>query len=217
MIDGSKGAVYDQIGVFVIVLSSGLIFKGERLGLGKILGCALGFLGVLAINTNGLEFSFSLGGEGIMLLAVACQTVSYFIAKGSADIISAPKLTGYGQLIGGVALCAFSLIFGGRIQTVNPTALISLVLLILISAIAYTLSLMPLKYFPVSEVSSFNLLITVFGVIMSAALLGENIFRLNYALSLTLIALGIILINRKSGQRKLCKKSQRSKNDRLYF
>ena len=70
-------------------------------------------------------------------------------------------------------------------------------MLVLISAVSYTLSLMPLKYFPASEVSSFNLLITVFGVVMSAALLGENIFRLNYLISLALIGLGIMLINKR--------------------
>jgi len=59
------------------------------------------------------------------------------------------------------------------------------------------LSLMPLQYFPVSEVSSFNLLITVFGVIMSAALLGENIFQMNYLISLLLISCGILFINRR--------------------
>jgi len=70
-------------------------------------------------------------------------------------------------------------------------------MLIAISAIAYVLSLMPLKYFPASEVSSFNLLITVFGVVMSALILGENIFRWNYLISLLLISSGIVIINLK--------------------
>ena len=57
------------------------------------------------------------------------------------------------------------------------------------------LSLMPLKYFPASEISSFNLLITVFGVVMSALMLGENIFKWSYLISLLLISFGIIMIN----------------------
>ena len=64
-----------------------------------------------------------------------------------------------------------------------------------ISAIAYVLSLIPLKYFPASEVSVFNLLITVFGVVMSGIVLGEQIFRWNYLISLTLIIVGILLVN----------------------
>jgi len=196
-IDGSKGAIFDQLCVFIIVLASGIFFKDDKLNLRKMTGCVLGFLGVLAINTGGVSFDFSLGGEGIMLCAVLCQTASYFVAKNTADCISAPKLVGYGQLIGGILLCGFAILAGGRIHTVNALAVITLLMLIAISAIAYVLSLMPLKYFPASEVSSFNLLITVFGVVMSALILGENIFRWNYLISLLLISSGIVIINLK--------------------
>ena len=196
-IDGSKGAVFDQLCVFVIVLLGGLFFKSDKLTLFKILGCLLGFAGVIVINIEGLSFDFSLGGEGVMLLAVACQSAAYFVAKGCAGDISAPKLVGYGQAVGGVLLCAFALLRGGRLHFVKPvTAVWTLLALIMISAVAYVLSLMPLKYFPASEISSFNLLITVFGVVMSAAVLGENILKWNYAASLLLIIFGILLINR---------------------
>jgi len=196
-IDGSKGAVYDQLGIFLIVFTSGLFFRSDTLTRNKLIGCILGFIGVLVINTDGWGFSFSLNGEGLMLVAVLCQTISWYIAKAGMDRIFAPLLTGYGQLVGGLLLCAFSLLTGGKIHTINPAAVCSLILLILISSVAYTLSLMPLQYFPVSEVSSFNLLITVFGVVMSAALLGENIFQIHYLLSLLLISSGIVLINRR--------------------
>lgn len=194
-IDSSKGAVYDQLCVFIIVLMGGFFFKEDKLTAKKILGCLLGFLGVIAINLDGLSFSFNIAGEGIMLLAVICQTAAYFVAKGTASSVSAPKLVGYGQLAGGVMLCIFSLITGGRIPTVNATAVITLCSLAFISAAAYILSLMPLKYFPASEISSFNLLITVFGVVMSALILGENVFKWNYLVSLLLIGMGILMIN----------------------
>ena len=194
-IDGSKGAVYDQLCVFIVVLTSGIFFKSDKLNFNKVVGVVLGFMGVLVINTDGVSFSFNPLGEGIMLCAVLCQTAAYFVSKGTAETISAPKLVGYGQLIGGILLCIFSVLSGGRIYTINLTAAASLVALILISAVAYILSLMPLKYFPASEISSFNLLITVFGVVMSSVMLGENIFRWNYGASLLLISIGIILIN----------------------
>ena len=194
-IDGSKGAIYDQLCVFIVVLTSGIFFKSDKLNLNKLTGVLLGFAGVLAINTDGISFTFNPIGEGFMLGAVVCQTAAYFVSKGTAETISAPKLVGYGQLIGGILLCIFSVLSGGRIYTINLTAAASLVALILISAVAYILSLMPLKYFPASEISSFNLLITVFGVVMSSVMLGENIFRWNYGASLLLISIGIILIN----------------------
>lgn len=194
-IDGSKGAVYDQLCVFIVVLTSGIFFKSDKLNFNKVVGVVLGFMGVLVINTDGVSFSFNPLGEGIMLCAVLCQTAAYFVSKGTAETISAPKLVGYGQLIGGILLCIFSVLSGGRIYSISLIAVVSLVALILISAVAYILSLMPLKYFPASEISSFNLLITVFGVVMSSVMLGENIFRWNYGASLLLISIGIILIN----------------------
>ena len=198
-IDGSKGAIYDQLCVFIIVLAGGLFFKEDKLTSRKIFGCILGFLGVMTINLDGFSFSFNLGGEGIMLLAVICQTVAYFVAKGTAGSISAPKLVGYGQLTGGILLGIFSVIAGGRIRVLNSTAIFSFLGLAVISAAAYILSLMPLKYSPASEISSFNLLITVFGVVMSAVILSEDVFKWNYLISLLLISLGIIFINSVKG------------------
>lgn len=218
-IDGSKGAVYDQMCVFVIVLTSGIFFREDRLNLKKIMGCIMGFAGVLLINaeglsftvakgvlinTAGMSFSFDILGEGVMLCAVLFQTIAYFVVKSTAQTIPAPKLVGYGQLLGGIVLCLFSLACGGRIYGVNGTAILTMGALVLISAVAYVLSLMPLKYFPASEISSFNLLISVFGVVMSSLLLKENIFRWNYGVSLLLIAVGILLINarRKFGGKR---------------
>ena len=194
-IDGSKGAIFDQLCVFLIVLSGGLFFKDDKLNLNKVLGCLFGFVGVLVINTDGISFEFSIFGEGIMLLAVLCQTVSFFIAKRSSSTLNAAKLVGYGQALGGAMLCIFAFLCGGRISAVNPVAVITLAALVFISAFAYVLSIMPLKYFPASEISSFNLLITVFGVVMSGIVLGENILKWNYFVSLALIGAGIILIN----------------------
>ena len=215
-IDGSKGAVYDQLCVFIIVLAGGLFFKEDKLTVKKSLGCILGFLGVIAINLDGLSFSFEIAGEGIMLLAVICQTVAYFVAKGTASSISAPKLVGYSQLIGGVLLVAFSLVMGGRIRTLNTAAIVTLCALAFISAAAYILSLMPLKYFPASEISSFNLLITVFGVVMSAIMLGEDVFKWNYLVSLLLISFGIMMINSVKSWR-FERNRKENANERLHF
>jgi len=197
-VEGSKGAIFDQVCVFIIILFSGVFFKNDKLNFRKIVGCMIGFAGVVIINVGEINFDFHLNGEGLLICAALCQTAAYFIAKGSAKTMSAIKLVGYGQLIGGILLCILAYAFGGRILVINGTAVITLLMLVAISAVAYTLSLMPLKYFPASEISSFNLLITVFGVIMSAVLLNEDVIRWNYILSLMLVSLGILLINQKT-------------------
>ena len=199
--DGSKGAVYDQMGVFVTVLAAGLLFRSDTLNLRKVLGCIVGLGGILAVSGDIRSFASVSGGDAFMLGAALCQTAAYFIAKRFSADIAPEKLVGLGQLFGGGVLCFVSPLFGGRIEEATPQGVLSLAALVLISSAAYTLSLKPLTYFPASEIASFNLLITVFGVVLSALLLGENIWQLNYAAALLLCSLGILLIN-TSGKRK---------------
>ena len=197
-LDGSKGAVVDQLCVFIVILTSGMFFKNDRLNVAKIIGCIVGFLGILTISTDGFSFSFAIKAEGVMISAAICQAVVYFVSKASCTQISGCKMIGWGQFLGGAAMIVFSLLFEIEPLQINFQGVASLIMLSVISAVAYVLSLVPLKYFPASEISVFNLLITVFGVIMSALLLGENVFRWNYLISITLISLGIIMVNMKN-------------------
>lgn len=194
-VDGAKGAIFDQLSVFIIIILGGLLLRNDKLSPRKLIGAALGFVGVLAVGTEKMSLKFAIEGEGMMTFAAICQAGAYFIATLSANKVSAAKLVGYGQLFGGIILTAFSLIAGGRITKFSVDGLILLLSLALFSAVAYVLSIIPLKYFPASEISVFNLLITVFGVILSGLLLGENIFKINYLISLALISMGIILVN----------------------
>ena len=142
-------------------------------------------------------FAFSFLGEGMMIIAALCQTGAYFIAAKSADRLSAVRLVGNGQLIGGALLLAVSLCLGANIPKISLAGLLLLLALAAISAAAYVLSLMPLRYFPASEVSVYNLLIPVFGVVLSGIILGEDVLKWNYPISLALICAGIILVNLK--------------------
>ena len=197
-VNGSVGAVFDQLCVFIIIIVSCLCFKNDKFNVAKFFGCILGFGGILLINTEGFEFRFELWGEGAMLFAAIIQSAAYFVAVLSANRLSAVKLVSFGQFTGGVLMIIFSLSRSIHIKIVTDTGLWVLVILSLISAVAYVLSLLPLRYFPASEISVFNLMITVFGVVMSAVVLGENVFRLNYLISFVLVSAGIFLVNTKN-------------------
>ena len=194
-VGGGIGAVFDQLCVFFIILFGGLFLKNDCLTAKKIVGCVIGFIGVLAVNTEPSGFTFSLLGEGMMILAALSQTGAYFIAAKSADKISAVRLVGNGQLIGGILMTAVSLLLGARIPDAQVDGVLLLFALAAISAVAYVLSLLPLRHFPASEVSVYNLLIPVFGVLLSGSVLGEDILKWNYPISLILITLGIMTVN----------------------
>ena len=201
-VDGAKGAIFDQLGVFIIIILAGLLLKNDRLSTWKLIGSAVGLLGILAVNTEKMSLSFSLDGELMMTAAAFCQAGAYFVAIACTSKVKATRLVGYGQLFGGVILTAFSLAMGGRLTQLSLGGIASLLALALFAAVAYVLSLMPLKYFPASEISVFNLLITVFGVVMSGLVLGENVLKVNYLVSLALIIAGIMLVNKKGTRRQ---------------
>ena len=201
-VGGGIGAIFDQLCVFFIILLGGLFLKNDSLTVMKVIGCVLGFVGGLAVNTEPAGISFSFLGEGMMILAAALQTGAYFIAARSADRLSAVRLVGNGQLVGGLLLVIVSLTLGARVPSVGAAGVALLFALAAISAVAYVLSLLPLRYFPASEVSVYNLLIPIFGVVLSGLVLGEDILKWNYPVSLGLIALGIVFVNfrRKNGK-----------------
>lgn len=197
--DGAKGAIYDQLCVFFILIISGLFCKDDFLSLKKSIGCIIGFVGIFLTSTSTsiFQLDYSFGGEGMMILAATVQTIAYLIAKHTSKSINALSLVGIGQTAGGLILCVAAVLFGGELTSISVLGIIFLIALSLISATAYVLSVLPLKYFPATEIASFNLLIPIFGVIMSGVILQENIFQWNYLLAIILIVLGIFIINYK--------------------
>ena len=90
------------------------------------------------------------------------------------------------------------LIFGGRISLADTTGVAILVYLSFLSAIAYAVWGVLLKYNPASRVSIYNFTTPVFGSILSYIFLvgeRENINLLNLFISLVVVSAGILLLN----------------------
>ena len=85
-------------------------------------------------------------------------------------------LSGYQFLCGGILLTGFGLAMGGRISLAGAglPALGLLLYMAFISAAAYTLWGILLKYNPVARVAVFGFMNPVFGVLLSALFLGES-------------------------------------------
>ena len=92
----------------------------------------------------------------------------------------------------------WGLIGGGRIHTITASGMMMLLYLALLSAVAYSLWGILLKYNPVSKVAVFGFMNPVFGVLLSAMLLKEY-ETLNYMsiVSLILVCIGIYIVNKE--------------------
>ena len=76
-----------------------------------------------------------------------------------------------------------------------------IVYLAVVSAVAYSLWGILLKYNPVSKVAVFGFMNPVFGVILSALLLGEGAQAagVKSLIALLLVSIGIYVVNKKEG------------------
>ncbi len=197
---GVKSSIIEASNVFLAILAATLIFKLEKLTPAKIAGCILGFAGVVIINLNGgsLDTSMSFSGEGCILLSAAAYALSSILIKRYAQKDEPVTLSGYQFLFGGVILSLIGLAAGGRVSGFTFASTALLLYLSLVSAIAYSLWGILLKFNPVGKVAVFGFMNPVFGVILSAIMLGESnqAFTLTGLAALALVCAGIYIVNR---------------------
>lgn len=195
---GVKGSIINATGTFFSVLLAHFIYHNDKLSYNKTLGCVLGFAGVMVVNlSNGLlDFSFSLMGDGFVMLAALILSASTLYGKRLSQTIDPMVMTGYQLAFGGVALTVGGYIFGGSLAVHGIASVAILGYLTLLSSIAFALWSVLLKYNRVSMIAPFNFLIPVSGVLLSAMFLGENILEWKYAVALVLVCSGIWWVNK---------------------
>lgn len=192
---GTNTALITSCSSFFTVLSAPLFFKNDKLTAPKISGCIIGFIGVLFI-LGGFDFSsINIIGDGLILLSTTCSTSGNIISKKITGGRNPMLITSFQLLSGGVILCIIGLLLGGQLVFKNAESIIYLLILASCSALAFSLWTALLKYHDASMISIFNLLIPVFGTLLSGLILGENIFKPEIIISLILIVAGILLVN----------------------
>lgn len=195
---GVKGTIASGSGAFFAILIASLVFRQESLGWKKALACVLGFSGIVVINIKGLELNAEIGDLLVIISAIAYAT-STVLMKRFSKYEDPVVISGYQFIVGGAVMIAGGLLFGGYVVINSIGAVLMLAYLALLSALAYSLWGILLKYNPVSKVSIYNFMTPVFGVLLSWLLLTEasKVSVFNVLISLALVCSGIILLNYK--------------------
>lgn len=197
---GTKASIIVGSNVFIAILIACLIFKQEKLTREKMIGCIVGFVGVVIINLTpgGLSLDVSFQGEGFVLISTVAYAVSSSFMKIYSKTDNPVMLSGYQFFIGGIVMIIFGWMMGGRIGMPEGGGIWMLLYLGFASAAAYTIWSQLLKYNPVSKVAVFCFMTPVFGVILSALLLDESgqISLFQGAIALVLITAGILISHR---------------------
>lgn len=193
--EGARAAILNSLGVFLLVLLACLFFKSDRLIPSKIVGCVIGFAGIMILNVgSGGGSGFTFMGDGMIILNALCSAFAGLMTRGlgrHADVFVA---TGYSLAIGGVLLMVPGLALGGSLPQVTAAGVGILFLLVCISTLGFTLYNKLLSCNPVGKVAIFNSLIPVVGAVTSCLCLGET-FYWKYVVAALLAMTGIYIIN----------------------
>ena len=196
---GVKASIINGSNTFFVILLSALLFHQEQLNLKKVLGCIIGFAGVIIVSMNGqqINMDLSLMGDGSLFLCAISYAVSSCLVKNYSKKDDPVMLSGYQFILGGLVMIVMGYSLGGRIPHVSVPAVLMLIYLACVSAVAYSLWGILLKYNPVSKVAIFGFTNPVFGVLLSAWWLGEGAAELgwNALIALVLVCIGIFIVN----------------------
>ena len=182
-----------------------MIYKNEHWTLKKLLGCVLGFAGLYLVTTGGEGGSlagFHVMGEGFVLLSSACGAAGSLYTKHISKNRDSVMLTAWQLTIGGFVLMLIGLVTGGHLQMPGFSAMLLLGYMALLSAVAFGLQTQLIRYNSVSKITFYNLLIPLFGTVLSGIFLHENILTITNLLALLLVCTGIGVVNYQRQNRK---------------
>ena len=200
---GVKGTILTGSSTFFAILISSLLFRQEKLTLNKIIACGLGLAGIVIINLQGLTLTMNFLGDGFAIFSAISLGFSSVLTKKFSKSEDPVTISGYQFMMGGAFMILIGIIFGGKIQISDFKGVAVLIYLAFLSAIAYSLWGILLKYNPVSKVSIFSFTTPIFGVLLSTLLLTEDskVSFINMIVTLLLVSGGIFLLNFKKSEK----------------
>lgn len=200
---GVNSAVVNSLTTFAAILIASLLFRMEKLTPRKIIGCILGFTGVILINVTAGGISINLLGDGLIMLSCVCYGVSSSLIKRYSKEHDTVVFSGYQFLFGGFMMTLVSGVRcilrpeGLKISAGKDAGSILILLyLALVSSVAYTLWGILLRNNDVSRISIYGFMTPIFGVLTSAVFLSEaSRLGWKHLIALILVAAGIVVVN----------------------
>lgn len=196
---GVKGSILYALATFFVVIFAHLLFPDDKMTVQKIIGCLIGFAGVFLITFDGggLGGGFAWTGEGFIMLSTLSSALGSIISRTVSQGQDPVVITGYQLTGGGAVLILMGLLGQGHFGVVTTSGVLLLFYMAFLSAAAFTLWTMLLKYNPASKIAVYNFLIPIFGTAFSVMFLGESIFNVRSLFALLLACAGIYIVNKE--------------------
>ena len=194
---GTKGAILASTTTFFSVIIAHFFYEEDKLSFRRIVGIVIGFMGVVIVNMNGgkIQGGFTLTGDGFVIMSSLASSVAGIYTKKIANDISIFLISGYQLFIGSIFLILTGFLGGARGLDFSPKGSALLLYLGFISAAAFSIWALLLKYNGVGKVTIYKFSIPLFGVFLSYVFLKERVGGINVIMAIILVIVGIIMIN----------------------
>ncbi|MDG4979648.1 DMT family transporter [Lactococcus lactis] len=196
-----NSTILAQSTIFFAAILAHFTYKNDKLTPIKVIGLVVGFMGLIISQlTGGVRlsdmFSFSLTGEGFMLIYGLLAALATMLAKRIGSTLNSFVMTGWNLIISSLGLYIIGFVMGGRLSAINWTVTGGALLIILAaaSAIPFSLWYWAAQYGNLGEITVYKFIMPISGSIL-AVLLGESV-TVSLMVGLALVCLSIILINR---------------------
>ncbi len=195
-----RSTILDSMSGFFLIFLSTVFFADDKLYKRKVIGCVMGFAGIVLINVEpGGNFfeNITFGGDGMILLNALCGAFGGVITRVVSKKMNIMSATGYSMAIGGALLVLAGLCIGtSGAWNLQIGGIVVLTALVLISAVCFAIYNELLAVYPISEIAIYNALIPVLGVMFAALFLNEPL-KWQYFVAVLLVAAGICIVNKK--------------------
>lgn len=196
---GTIGSILAATNTFFSVILAHFFYEEDKITIRKVIGVVLGFAGVAIVNMTGgkLQGGFTFTGEGFVLISSLIGALGGIYTKRIAKDVPTFAITGYQLLIGSLVLILVG-VMGGASRLESTAAGYGLLVYSgFISAAAFSLWTILLKYNGVGKVSIYRFTVPLFGILLSYIFLGERLLGPNVILAVVFVSISIILINKE--------------------
>jgi drug/metabolite transporter (DMT)-like permease len=197
----TRGVLFIYLSPFFVVVGSRWFIPGDRFHVSQWLGLLLSFVGIViafGLPTPAAD-PRQIVGDVMMVGAAAAWAATTLLIKASAlNRVSPEKTMLYQLVVSAPLLAVAALVFGERINAM-PSALALGALayqIIWVVSVTYVLWFALIVRYSATRLSVFTFLTPLFGVAAGHLVLNEPL-TLPFAAAVTLVALGLVLVNRR--------------------
>ncbi|HUS54069.1 MAG TPA: DMT family transporter [Thermohalobaculum sp.] len=197
----ARASVFFYTMPFWVALWAHFLIPSERLTPARVFGLvlAIGGIALALLRDDHPATEHALFGDILSLLGAMFWAAIVYLARMTKLSKASPEMLLLYQLaVSSVILLAAAPLFGPLIREMTPAlAAIFAFQVLAVVCFGFLLWFWALKIYPASNMTSFSFLAPLFGVLFSWLILGEAI-SWTTIMALVLVAIGIVLVNRRA-------------------